>query len=46
MITVVMVTLQDWAMWSMRCLFTWQQLLGECVPSLWERIEELMSELL
>ena len=29
-------------MWSVRCLFTWQRLLGERVPSLWDRIEELM----
>lgn len=33
-----------WPMWSVRCLFTWQRLLGERVPSLWDRIEELMRK--
>ena len=30
-------------MWSVRCLFTWQQLLGERVMSLWEKIDEIMG---
>ncbi|XP_065914179.1 tetratricopeptide repeat protein 27-like isoform X2 [Dysidea avara] len=33
----------EWRVWSVRCLFTWQQLLGERVMSLWEKIDEIMG---